>query len=547
MSIYDGLADPGDYGRKIGMARKDLVPPRSDDDEASEAKPKEPEELKERVRARINASATRFLRSSEGVDLGDIFMGRSPRAFCEMHGDMSLARSRLFDAVKRALPDGSNTKRNRVKAARWASAALRDSLLEDMLQDLPSRERNVLKKFAVGVRWDRGLPGRNWRIDLRPDQLDLARKGIRVGWSGGKKFSTVRALVDKFVLYRPVLEESGWVGREEPFDIPRACGVDEIVERLRESRKRHDTPAYFVYSHSRGGSKQRPLFLREKGKFCLVARDIGEEKLSAEEIERLAGLRNPPKPWAMNDPDAKRKSEAGPPEALHGTSPGTHLLRRFGLYGLEWGNWIPQKDRPGALIRINEALSDLSTVLNIPRPRLGLRGLKRPIGIGVGSRGRGGKRAAVAHYEPSTRAINLTRFGGGGSLAHEWFHAADDDSGWEMGRRIAAAAPKTLMARCHTLERASGRKDGYWSSSKEVAARSFEVYVEAKLEEMGIRSPTLVKFAEPKVWGGESRRSVGAYPYPYPDECEELFFAIERELKGRDLFRPKEQERSISR
>jgi len=43
---------------------------------------------------------------------------------------------------------------------------------------------------------------------------------------------------------------------------------------------------------------------------------------------------------------------------------------------------------------------------------------------GTGNAGFGG--AARAHYEPVQRVINLTKMGGGGCLAHEWFHALDN-------------------------------------------------------------------------------------------------------------------------
>jgi len=54
--------------------------------------------------------------------------------------------------------------------------------------------------------------------------------------------------------------------------------------------------------------------------------------------------------------------------------------------------------------------------------------------LAFGARGKGGKGAAAAHYEPDTTGkvtddtvvINLTRENGPGSLAHEWFHAIDN-------------------------------------------------------------------------------------------------------------------------
>jgi len=48
------------------------------------------------------------------------------------------------------------------------------------------------------------------------------------------------------------------------------------------------------------------------------------------------------------------------------------------------------------------------------------------LAVAIGARGKGSAgfgKAASAHYEPVERVINLTKMKGGGSLAHEWFHA----------------------------------------------------------------------------------------------------------------------------
>jgi hypothetical protein len=37
-----------------------------------------------------------------------------------------------------------------------------------------------------------------------------------------------------------------------------------------------------------------------------------------------------------------------------------------------------------------------------------------------------GKARALAHYEPANKVINMTKYGGAGSLAHEWGHALDN-------------------------------------------------------------------------------------------------------------------------
>lgn len=100
------------------------------------------------------------------------------------------------------------------------------------------------------------------------------------------------------------------------------------------------------------------------------------------------------------------------------------FLQTFGFRGVDFGKWVAQgrgrKERQGLLNDAHDALMDLAGVLNLPPKALSLNG---ELGIGFGSRGKGG--FAAAHYEPGNIVINLTKTQGAGSLAHEWFHALD--------------------------------------------------------------------------------------------------------------------------
>ena len=70
-----------------------------------------------------------------------------------------------------------------------------------------------------------------------------------------------------------------------------------------------------------------------------------------------------------------------------------------------------------------DSFCDLADILDVPKEAVSLGG---NLSIGFGSRGRGGRNAALAHYEPARKVINLTKIKGAGTLAHEWFHALDD-------------------------------------------------------------------------------------------------------------------------
>lgn len=96
------------------------------------------------------------------------------------------------------------------------------------------------------------------------------------------------------------------------------------------------------------------------------------------------------------------------------------FMTEFRARGVEFGNW--QDDRGRILNHAYDALHDLADVTGVKPDSLTLG---NKLGIAFGARGSGGKGAGRAHYEAQRAAINLTKEGGAGSLAHEWWHAAD--------------------------------------------------------------------------------------------------------------------------
>jgi hypothetical protein len=109
---------------------------------------------------------------------------------------------------------------------------------------------------------------------------------------------------------------------------------------------------------------------------------------------------------------------------------GEDFLKDFGLRGVEFGNWVDQKERRAVVKMGYNALHNLAKALDIPPTSIGIGGR---LALAFGSRGLGGMKAS-AHYEPHRAVMNLTRMHGAGSLAHEWFHAFDD-----LGQRVMAA------------------------------------------------------------------------------------------------------------
>ncbi len=99
---------------------------------------------------------------------------------------------------------------------------------------------------------------------------------------------------------------------------------------------------------------------------------------------------------------------------------GDDFIKTFGFSGVEFGNWTNQKEREKHMNFAYDSLMDFAKKMGWEPLTLSLGG---KLGLCIGSRGRGGKSAAIAHFEPVNMAINLTRMSGDGSLAHEYFHA----------------------------------------------------------------------------------------------------------------------------
>lgn len=109
-----------------------------------------------------------------------------------------------------------------------------------------------------------------------------------------------------------------------------------------------------------------------------------------------------------------------------------YLIDQFGLRGFEFGNWLNQEDRYIYLAGAAYAMKDYCECLDIKNAYFGLNGR---INIAFGARGKG---KSLAHFEPQSWAINLTRYrednkgpdkffsaSGAGSFGHEYAHALD--------------------------------------------------------------------------------------------------------------------------
>lgn len=241
---------------------------------------------------------------------------------------------------------------------------------------------------------------------------------------------------------------------------------------------------------------------------------------------RLAELRDLPPERGEENRDRR-----GPARRAGDVSPDA-FLDTFGFRGVQFGNYVEGPRRQADLNRAHDALMDLAVVLGCPPRALSLGGA---LGLAFGARGRGGKGAAAAHYEPDQVVINLTKTHGAGSLAHEWFHALDNHLARSAGARMSQYATELdgpgaaltirlangtgLLARSRQLDRV--RSSPYFSTKIEMAARAFEGFVVAELGDRGVVNDYLANFLPETAFEAVSEmrgQPPGGYPYPRDSE-----------------------------
>ncbi len=213
----------------------------------------------------------------------------------------------------------------------------------------------------------------------------------------------------------------------------------------------------------------------------------------------------------------------------------------FAFRGVQFGNYVENSRRQQDLNDGYDSLMDLAAVLGVPPKALSLNG---KLGLAFGARGKGGIGAAAAHYEPDKVVINLTKNSGAGSLAHEWFHAVDNyfaklDGGkggnMTQGATNPAVRPEMQAAFLalrkaintsgmfkRSLKLDARRSKAYWSTPHEMAARAFEAYAIAKLQDQNAANDYLANVVSEEFWtaqdalmGHENEKT-----YPYPTEAE---------------------------
>ncbi|EKG3256458.1 hypothetical protein O2Z93_001677 [Salmonella enterica] len=299
------------------------------------------------------------------------------------------------------------------------------------------------------------------------------------------------------------------------------------------------------------------------------ARDYAKNN-RAELLEKLNALREQSREEQRN---ASNRDRTGPDRREGNVTP-EKFSGAFGFRGVQFGNYVEGPRRQSDLNRAYDSLMDMADVLKVPAKALSLNGR---LGLAFGARGKGGKNAAAAHYEPGQVAINLTKGHGAGSLAHEWFHALDNYFGqydaaregeitsgdkfmtsnnkrwpqwndkekeylhpvrqevYDAFKGVVNAVHKSGMVnRARRLDEV--RSKPYWSTDVEMAARAFERYVQDRAKAAGVENDFLVNIRK-----ADDHGSPETYAYPTDAELDggirRAFDNLFRTLKTRETDR----------
>ncbi len=280
-------------------------------------------------------------------------------------------------------------------------------------------------------------------------------------------------------------------------------------------------------------------------------------KIKADAREKEEGKGNP-----FDRPPVTGDIQRTGPDWREGRNISTdEFLARFRFRGIQFGNWVTQKERQNVLNQAWDALHDLTDICGLPPEAASLHGFI--VGIAFGARGKPG---SAAHWEPDQRIMHFTRLRGAGAIAHEWAHAADNflgglayqstidamtdyrPSDLEIAHTRQHAYLTTIRETVRTfpqttammmVKNAMRNRDGYddalsknrsiflrdarqidgpggdyWQSTKELWARAFEAWVYDVLSEQGRCSDYLVFGVDEERWTLPGR------PSPYPREAE---------------------------
>ena len=197
----------------------------------------------------------------------------------------------------------------------------------------------------------------------------------------------------------------------------------------------------------------------------------------------------------------------------------------FNPRAITFGAWVPKKERQRMLNVLYESGLDIAELLGIPAQALFLNGR---IGLALGCAGNRNHR--WAHYTHAQKFICLSRSKGGGSIAHEWFHALDYITQEETGKwlhndiivpiqrlqSIPQLRQLSYIGRCQKFERRSIKYWVYFAAHKELAARACDALLAYRAQQRGWEGTPGIPLPNWEEW--IEKGMADQYHYPTPEE-----------------------------
>jgi N12 class adenine-specific DNA methylase len=155
---------------------------------------------------------------------------------------------------------------------------------------------------------------------------------------------------------------------------------------------------------------------------AIIKRISSYKENENEVIIKLVDVRRRPKNEEIDRtglPDVRKGKHVTPED----------FQKTFGISGVNYGNYINNKERVRQTDNLFDALHDLAGVLNIDLQSIGTENTEG-LRLGLGFAASRKNPFSAAHYEAGAHKMDFTRDEGDGTSSHEWAHNLD----WALGR-----------------------------------------------------------------------------------------------------------------
>ena len=318
--------------------------------------------------------------------------------------------------------------------------------------------------------------------------------------------------------------------------------------------KESDFPAFY---------KECNLYFHDREAFMHTACSIAETQFCLSRMQYKMLRQNFPDGHRSNSTKKTRKCKKAflipelekinrtAPDVRYGRNINAEIWQEEFLFrGVEFGNWLSQKERQASMNYCYEALMDLAMALDMDEKDIAFSG---QLALAFGARGVGGH---SAHYEYLRKVINLTKMRGAGCTAHEWCHALDHQMAKFYGiedtyllseskevqkipevfrtlfkaMKTSSNNQKTDFYRGSVMFDSSYKKGayGYWSSTAEMFARAFACYIK---DNLGYESDYLIAHADAYIFEFENQKACAIPQGEERDILNELFDLVIYQLK----------------